>query len=673
MKTIKIKSLSISNFKGIKILNLDFEQQTSIFGANGTGKTTIFDAFTWLLFGKESTDRKDFSIKNTKDKSLNRQDHTVEAIIEIDGQCLNLKRVFKENWVKKRGSLEAEFSGNVTEFYWDEVPVTQTEFNKKVSEIIPEELFKMITSTTYFNSIEWRKRRNILTEMFGDISNEELAAGNEAYERLIANLTNGKTLEDYKLQVSNSVKKAKEDLKLIPARIDEVLKGKPESQDFEALENELQGFQNQLKSVEESLSDANKAFQSKLDSQKDLKIQINNLEAEIKSIENNARREADERSKPDTSVLDNLIRKRDEKQRELSQYQNALNTLNTQKSNKEAEVKRIEEKISAKRTEWQTENERNINFDSVQTCCPTCKRDFDTSDVDSKKDELISNFNQDKQKKLAEINESGKSLSGEKEAHLKEIEALDTRIENGKKEVERVGNELKQVNEEVEHHNADSTSETQSPEVIYQSILSLNSEYAEKQKQVVELKGKIEEIPAVDNNELVSEKSRINQAIDSIKSKLLLKSQIEQSDNRVAELQHQEKTLAQQVADAEKIHFTIENFIKDKIDRLEQKINGQFKLVTFKMFEEQINGGYRETCEAMIDGVPFSDANTASKINAGIDIINTLCKSYDVSAPVFVDNAESVHTIIDSESQLIRLVVSEMHKKLTLESKELVA
>ena len=105
-------------------------------------------------------------------------------------------------------------------------------------------------------------------------------------------------------------------------------------------------------------------------------------------------------------------------------------------------------------------------------------------------------------------------------------------------------------------------------------------------------------------------------------------------------------------------------FIKKKIDTLESMINKKFSYVKFKLFETQINGAEIECCKALIDGVPFSDANTASKINAGLDIINTLCEYYKITAPIFIDNRESVVSIIDCKSQIVNLIVSKPDKTL---------
>ena len=142
-----------------------------------------------------------------------------------------------------------------------------------------------------------------------------------------------------------------------------------------------------------------------------------------------------------------------------------------------------------------------------------------------------------------------------------------------------------------------------------------------------------------------------------------------ETGSMAAAARHLDCTRAQvskQIADLEQSIFTAESFEKAKSDMVEDKVNELFKVVRFRMFTKQINGGIAPDCEILINGVPFSDANTASQINAGIEIINILCSHYSVSAPIFVDNRESCTVIIPTKSQLINLVVSPEHKVLTI-------
>lgn len=686
-KVITIKSLTLNFFKGIQSLHIDFDNETDVFGANGTGKTTIADSVNWLWFGKDSSDRKDFEVKSldANGKTNPKTQVEVSAVYLIDGNEVSIKRVLKENWVKKRGTNDVELAGNTTELYWNEVPMTVTDFNKKVDSVLVETIFKMITSPTFFNDDKssfgdakkpaWYNRRQVLIDLVGgDVSNEELAAGNPAYNELIANLEQGKTIDEYKAQIANSVKKAKEDLKAIPTRIDEVNKSRPEAQDFKALDAELETYGKQLAKVEEQLLDANKAFDAKLEAQKGAKIAVNNLEAEITNIQNNARREAQDRLKPDTSELDKLVKDKEGKEQELATFENALKTLESQKQGFDNEVKNLEIKIANKRKEWETENAKELIFANDDDFhCPTCKREFEAGDVEKKKDEMLATFKANKANTLKAISEQGKNLSIQLTTNQASSDALKTRIENGAKEIEGIKGQIETLKGQIESYNTNTSTSTLTEQEVYEGILKLNLKYDAKVKELATAKAQIEEIPSVDTTELTTKRSELTALIDGIKTKLATKSQIEAIEKRIQQLVDEEKELAQQVANVEKMQFTIESFIKEKIDRLETAINSKFKLVKFKMFDEQLNGGLKETCVAMVNGVPYSDVNTASKINAGIDIINTLCEFYGVTAPIFIDNRESVTEIIDTDSQIVSLIVSPEHKALTVMCKEMVA
>ena len=668
MKNIVIKKISLINFKGLRNQEINFDKNTNIFGDNGTGKTTIFDAFTWMLFGKDSNDRKDFEIK-TLDKNnvvIPQIEHEVSAIILFDGEQISIRRILKENWVKKRGSLEAEFSGNITDYYWNEVPMQQKEFQSKVSSILEESVFKMITNPLAFNSIKWQDRRNALIQIAGQISESELAQGNSEYQKLIAQLTNGKTLEDYRKQIIASIKKAKEDLKSIPTRIDEVFRGKPEAQDFRVLEIEIEGYSKKLEKVDKEIADVNAAYTSKLDAQRSDKLKANNIKSDIEIIEQNAKKEAQARLKPDTSVLDTLVKEKNAKNQELESFENALKTLESKKEGFVSQIKSIEEQVENKRKQWYDENEKVLEFKD-DCLCPACKQQLPTGDIEAKKNEAIQNFKTLKLQKLKQIELEGQNLGPQKQNLEAELKTIQTRIETGKSSINSAKEQLQALVDKIDIENSNTSTsglESKTEEEIYQSILDSNQKYQELLIELEAVESEIVEVPSVDNSELVEKRKELVSEIDLIKAKLQSKSQIETADKRMLELQTEEKNLAQQIANVEKEQFVIENFNKLKIDTLEQKINSKFKFVNFRMFETQINGGEVECCDCLIDGVPFSDANTASKINAGLDIINTLCEFYQVTAPIFIDNRESIVQLIEIESQIVNLIVSGEDKKL---------
>lgn len=667
MKTIKIKDITLTNFKGLRNEKISFEKNTDIFGANGTGKTTIMDAFLWLLFGKDSTDRKDFEIK-TLDKFnvvIPKIEHEVSATILTNDIEIVISRILKENWVKKRGSETTEFSGNVTEYYWDGVPMQQKAFQDKVNQIIPESLFKQLTNPLYFCSMKWQDMRAELKKLDPGLSDEDLAKGYPEFENLIKNLTNDKTLEDYQKQILASIKKAKDDLKAIPTRIDEVSKSKPEAFDFVNLGISLDMKEKALSKIDEEITDSTKAFDGKLQAINEKKAKANALKSDIEIIKTNTQTAIENSLKPDTTTLDNLKRNLETKKGELSSYENGVNTLGTKVNSINGQIESITGKLATLRNDWAVENAKELTFNDNDFHCPTCKREFEAGDVEGKKAEMLANFKTKKAEALAAINVKGSNLVIEKTALETELAGLKERIENGKKSIETFKSEIKTLEGSIENEAAKTTTTaTIDKDSLVRESLIKNTTYQAKIQELETLEASIEEVPTVDNSELKARRVTLVQEIDTIKSQLRNEDQIKAVDKRIADLEKEESDLAQQIANVEKTQFVIEQFNKLRIDTMEAKINEKFKFVKFRMFETQINGGEVECCDALIDGVPFSDANTASKINAGLDIINTLCEFYQVTAPIFIDNRESIIEVIDIESQLINLIVSERDSKL---------
>jgi len=427
MKVI-LQSLVLTNFRGVRSLTIDFDSQTTIYGDNRTGKTTIYNAFLWLLFGKDNLDRKDFEIKTLdgNNEPYHRLDHEVSASLLIDGITTSLKRTYREKWVKKKGSTEAEFSGHETILFWNEVPCKLEDYQAKVNAILKENVFKMITSTGYFNSMKWQDRRNILLELAGNIQDVELLQSlseklGGKYDDLIKALT-GKTLEEYKRELSNKKKKIKDELDMMPARIDEANRSLTDPVDYAGLEMMAATLKKQLEAIDNQLMDKTAAQRSRQDilSGKirkigDLKVSLNGIEFHIK----NAVR--DKRQDREQVIID--------AKRELQQLNDSYTRLKSDIVSDENRLKRLLEEKTSLTARWHSVNNEKLVFDEGEFACPTCKRAYEESGIEEKKAELTRNFNQNKSKRLGEITESGKKLAAE-------IETLNVKIGsiNGKAE-----------------------------------------------------------------------------------------------------------------------------------------------------------------------------------------------------------------------------------------------
>lgn len=669
MKKITIKTMALTNFKGIRSLTIDFnEKTTDIFGANGTGKTTIIDAFTWLLFGKDSTDRQSFEIKTLTDGNvaIPKIEHEVEALISIDGKDIRIKRTLREKWVTKRGSAESEFSGNETLYHWNDVPVNAGEFSDKIASVIDEKLFKLITSPAAFNYLKWQDQRQVLIGMVGEVSDESIAESDDDFKALLADLEDsGKTLLELETQTKASLRKAKDELKSIPTRIDEVERGKPEPVDTDALGAQLNDKIKERAELNEQISDELSANAAHNEKKKELQNRIYNLEREIAERERAHQRTADEQVQSALAGPKKLQFEINKLSEKLSTYKIEIETLDNKLGNKKSLVSQLDIEIVNLRNSWEQKNAEAFHMDDKDCACPTCGRDFDADKIEAKREELKTRFLELKNFDLQKINNKGVGLASEKKDVEAEIKALEERIAKGR-------DVIKENEDELNKLVASQSNNTSAPDYneIYTVLRSGDAVIKSLSLEIENLRAEMNVQVSTDREDLKAKLSAVQSDIDRIKSLLTNDTLIRSADVRISQLKEQEQSLAQTIADFEKLQFTIERFIKAKMEALETTINSRFERVKFKLFETQINGGEVPTCKALINGVPFSDANTASKINAGIDIINSLCGYYNVSAPIFIDNRESVTDIIPTASQIINLIVSPQDNRLRIESSE---
>src|SRR5690606_38318635 len=270
-------------FKGIQSFKTDFGDITSIYAYNGLGKSTIADAFFWCLWGKDAHDRKDHEIKNTVHPELNRMDHEVELKFDVDGRHINIKRVYSEKWTKRRGSNDQELTGHEHTLWFDDVPVNLGEFNKRVSALLDESIFKLITNPLYFNSLHWKDRRKALIDMAGEITNEDVAKGNPAYKDLLEVLKT-KSIEDYKTQIAGQRKKVQDELKDLPVKIGEAIHGMPEELNWDALEKAVQEKQSEISSIEDQIADKSKALEAFYAEDQKRLSKINELKSQMQSL-----------------------------------------------------------------------------------------------------------------------------------------------------------------------------------------------------------------------------------------------------------------------------------------------------------------------------------------------------------------------------------------------------
>lgn len=636
---MKLNSLYLRNFKGLKELLIDFKgKNTSISGENGVGKTTVFDAFMWLLFDKDSNNSSNFNIK-TLDKhgqAIHGLEHEVKANIVLeDGRAIELQKIYKEKWTKKKGQADKQLTGHTTNYFIDEVPVKKSEYTEKINSLVDENIFKLVTNPLYFNEkLKWTDRRDILMQVIGDIDDSVIIDSNKKLNPL-KELLDGKDIDKFKSMVASRRKKLNDELKTIPVRIDEINQGLPELNiDFEKVIKQIEGLKTEIDTFDEQILDESKVYEQIAKK----KSVLYSKQSELQKLEHQAELEKDKPKRELESKLNNI-------EFEIKSKINKIDSLKSQNEDRQATISELKVENDELRTEYNQEFSKELEFNEEEFICPTCSQDLPEDSKEEKKAEMLESFNKNKAKRIANIQAKGKKNATRIEELSKTLAESEKQIESLDKEIESFELQQKELKQQIENF-------------VPGDTLKENAEYRKLQEEVQVLKVELETPVETSIEYLKSIKSEKESELDNLKSKLAIKEQYEKSQERITELTEREKELANKIAELEGQEFLCEEFVRTKVDLLESRINSKFNTVRFKLFNTLVNGALEETCETLIDGVPFADANNAAKINAGIDIINTLSEHFDVQAPIFVDNAESVNELVPCKSQVIRLVVT---------------
>lgn len=653
MKKIKLINITLRNFKGVRDFTLQADgQNIQVFGDNATGKTTLFDAFTWLLFDKDSQNNSasNFDIKTLDEngKVLHGIDHEVEASLSVNGENVALRKIFKEKWTKKRGSITSEFTGHTTDHFIDGVPVKKKEYDQFISELIDEKVFKLLTNPSYFNEqLKWQERRKTLLKVCGDITDEEVITSNGKLAKLPA-ILQGQTIEKHRQKITSKQKEINQELERIPVRIDEINRSLPDLRDVdkEAFEAEINQVNSQIDKKQDLISNIRNG-----NAIAEKKKAIQEIEMELLKI----KQQHESGSKDEIYSLKARIQ---EEESNISILNAKLENVKNSKQYNDDNFNRIEEQLTQLRQEWhKIDNKEFIHNDQCE--CPTCGQSLPEEQVNEAREKALAQFNLDKSKQLEEITAKGKQGAERKQDLLehneslsKEYEKLKVQIAKKYKLLEKLKGQLSQLESMV-------------------LDITENDQYVEKLKEKQNIQKELQDLKtAADQSiqdiqlEIVELKSKR----DHLQTEIAKFSSLRQLEARIEELQAQERQLATKYEELKQQLYLTEEFIRTKVNLLEEKINSKFKYARFKLFEQQINGGLTEVCKTTFNGVPYeSGLNNAAKINIGLDIINTLSDHYGFIAPIFIDNAEAVTQLIDTDAQVVSLIVSEKDKQLRVQ------
>lgn len=645
MKQIKLQKISLVNFKGIKSLDLDFSDgDTLVCGENGSGKTTVFDAFLWCMFGKDSTNRSDsnFNLKtlDADGMPILRLEHSVTCLLSVDGKEIKLQRGYKEVWTKPRGTTEETLTNHKTEFYVNDVKLgTKKEYESTIAEIIDEDVFRMITNPFAFTSLSADRQKEMLLDMAGTVTNEELAAMNPAFVSLLAEIS-GKPLATFLKELSAKKKACKDVLAVIPSQIQTAQNLMPEAEDWDALQAEINAKLEEMHQVDEQIADKAKLNDAEYQRKAQLQAAISDAKMELNEAKNAVKFKATAGRQQALSEIKEMEYKIQGKNQDLSYKQRTMADLQT-------EYAKIGEALDNLRADYRTISARVISFSEDQFVCPTCKRQLEIEDIEAKQAELTANFNREKAQDLMDNKEKGKALRAK-------YEGVAAKINVCKSELAQILEGLKADEAKLAELKA------AIPEAVnVEALIAADKGCIDLQNEITELENQLKvEAKPVDVTDLRARKVSVNDALQALYKRAAKRDQIKRAEDEIKALEEKQMSNNQALADLENWEFQATAFQKAKDEELLKRINGLFQFVSFSFVSAQLNGGEKLTCVCTVNGTPYPDVNNAGKINAGLDIINAICNAKGVCAPIFVDNAESVNEIQPTLSQKILLYVS---------------
>lgn len=632
---MKLVQLNLQNFKGIEFGDFRFTNNTIIRGDNATGKTTVFDALCWLLFGKDSLDRADFQIKTLKNgEPVHNVNHMVQAAFDNeDGTGFTLKRIYREKYSNPRGG-EVKLTGHTTNYFINDVPSKEKEYKAFINNMINEDVFKLITNPLFFNEqYTWQNRRKLLLEMCGDVDDASVINSKDELKRL-TELLNGRSVDEQRKIIASKKTAINKELDMIPVRIDEAVNCKPTPLEAEQkLKDDIATIETAIKQLKEDKS-----------------VIVNGLDGaeRIAKIREVKRKLADRKSQLMNEHTYNERRLEHEYKLSLVQLQMAESERDRYKDREyelDSQIKQEEARIDKLQAEFDDFNQSQFN----KELCPTCGQKLPAS----KYEELQTIFNQSKAVKLEEWQKLIDSAKALKQNYIEQKEIMQVKADGMCSQIEELSN----------NKDAKQKAMNEVGEVDLDNDVQINDLKAELfMLELDEDNTSDDQLKRID-----SELSELADKRSTLQTELTKYDVIRDITKRINELEQEQQRLINEKNLVDETAFLLDEFVKAKVEMLEDTINKHFTITTFKMANVLVNGSVEDCCETMVDGVPYRSLNNAARINAGIDIINVLTKFYNVTAPVFIDNAEAVTKFVNCNSQTVKLIVDETCKELRVD------
>lgn len=646
---MKLLKLTLENFKGHGLRVVEFSPTvTRVYGANGTGKTSLFDSFCWMLWAKDSDDRTQSGNVSFYPFDPDKQGEVlhnvvvkVEAVVEIDGAQHVLCRTMQEKWTTPNGTELPRFTGNETKLYIDGLAVKTNQFDAFVKENINPEMFKLTSNPWYFPTLHWKEQRRILMELVGDISNDDVLAADASLEPLRNELASRKP-EDCKKLWQQQQKAAVKDLEKTVLLINENRKHLPQIENEAEVKAELEAQRLVLmKPLEKAMQEKADILSGTAISKKQAEAKV--LEAKLDIIRAEQREKIAAVRKPFDEQIAALEAEAKTAAETVKPYRQTVVNLDNA-------IRENEEKLKVLQDSWQA-----VDAEEFNDICPCCHRPYPPEQIADQR----AAFNRSKAERLEKIEADGNALFDKNEENKAQRDAA-------MKEVQRLS--------KLDLEMPDKRSEImQRREEAVQALPPMENrqDWFEASEDLKRINHEIEELHIDVKLKLMDAEKAIESAqkpIGDIDVRLAEIKAAEATRALITDYTKQQQTLREQHDELALKLSLIKKFDEIKAVMTTEKVKAILPGMDFKLFNyNNTNEGYTETCELVKDGKPYANLSNGEKIAVGCELIAAISKHYGVSNPVWIDNAEATTKHLETNGQAILLRVSAADAELRIE------
>lgn len=660
MKRITLQTLRVENWRGIKSLLMSFDGDNyTIKGANGCGKSSVLESYLWCLTGKDSQGRTDFEIKRrdaVTGDTLKKVDAIVELTLAINGsEELKLKRTFHEKWQKPKGSTEEVFRGNETLVEWNDVPLSISEYNRRVEDLIGiNRVLDLSTPTCFLDTKDWKAQREVLFELAKDELNtiEETLLSNNADYRAMLDQLGSKSLEDHRKELKARKGKLNTELAQIQPRIDQTERMKPEVQDWDAIEQDIAALEARKSELQEAERNRLAQHEETLKARKEVIDQISKVEEYITNTKRATKSEILAEIDKDSDGVRVLKRNHARLRSERSSKEEELRRASNQIKRIEQDRDEIQNRLEDLRVAFTMKSREAYEGDMV---CPTCRQPLPASSVE----ERMKTFEANKKNALAEINQRGKRLNQESDKLTDQIKDKENEVANLKSVIKEYDDNISKLSDKILHLLKEPTSEE--IDQLITERLNSNKGYQDAMELIKNLQGKVGQEPQeITSDEVKNELKIVDCKIYDLRKVLNDQERIAELNKELGRLDAEGVRLVSMIAECERDEDIASSYCSDRLKAIEEIINKHFSYIHWQLFDYTQDGNEYEVCIPAIKhkGARLASDNSASRILAGFDVVHSLSELYDVTVPLFVDNKESYQHIPPINTQLITMEVS---------------